>query len=122
MNQKKNKLTKLKKSLNGLKKIQVINYENFLDEKITRKVYEEKQNELESEIKAVNCHIEDINSFCQTTSKTLSESGNATINLFINKNENITINREIIDELVKEVIIYSDDCFEVVWKFKDFIK
>lgn len=119
---KKNKLTKLKKSLNGLKKIQVINYENFLDEKITRKVYKEKQNELESEIKAVNCQIEDINSFCQTTSKTLAESGNATINLFINKNENISLNREIIDELVKEVIIYSDDCFEVVWKFKDFIK
>lgn len=44
------------------------------------------------------------------------------IRSFINKNENITLNREIIDELVKEVIIYSHDCFEVVWKFEDFIK
>lgn len=119
---KKYKLTKLKKSLNGLKKIQVMNYENFLDEKITRKMYEEKQNELESEIKAVNCQIEDISSFCQTTSKPLTESGNTIINSFINKNENITLTREIIDELVKEVLIYSQDCFEVVWKFEDFIK
>jgi len=119
----KKQLAKLKKSLNSLKKIQVINYENYLDEKISRKAYEDKQAELDTEINKVNQQMEDINISGYIGDGAMVEDRDiSTLERFIKNKENITLDYAIINELVKEVIVYSTDRFEIIWRFKDFFQ
>jgi|GEM_PF-5702904 len=116
----KKKITKLKKSLSSLKKVQVINYENYLDEKISRIAYEDKQAELNAELNKINQQIQAIN--CIEDNSIVEARNISILEHFIKNKESITLDQNIINELVKEVIVYSKDRFEVVWRFKDFFK
>lgn len=112
-------IRKSQEYLERLNALKIEEYEKYLDEQISKEEYLKQREQYNSEIEETTLQIKKLETDYELQKLKNSESENQFVEHFKSMQEIKELTRELVDELVSSIYVYSEKEIEIVWNFAD---